>query len=268
MFPTLLFLACAHTTNPAPAPSPALVSGPVSVPAPAASEPAPSVDYAALVAAPDRTDADRALDEGRKPAQLLEAIGVQPGDRVADLMAGGGYTTELLARAVGPQGQVYGQNNRFVLERFAEGPWSERLARPVNAPVVRLDRELDDPLGEVGELDIVVMVLFYHDSVWQEVDRPAMNAAIFRALQPGGRYVVVDHSARAGSGLEDVETLHRIDEDTVRQEIAAAGFRLVDSPDFLRNPDDTRDWSASPGKAAERRGTSDRFVLVFERPAG
>lgn len=255
-----LFLACA--SSPTPAPEAAVAAAAHSI-----QPPAPSVDNAALVAAPDRSEADRALDEGRQPARLLAAIGARPGDRVADLMAGGGYTTELLARAVGPQGQVYGQNNRFVLERFAEGPWTERLARPINARVVRLDRELDDPLGEVGDLDVVVMVLFYHDSVWQKVDRAAMNAAIFRSLKPGGRYVVVDHSARAGSGLEDVETLHRIDEDTVSQEIAAAGFRLVDSPDFLRNPQDARDWSASPGKAAERRGTSDRFVLVFERPA-
>lgn len=253
-----LLLAC----TPAPIEPPAPVA---EVAAPVA---APPVDYAAIVAAPDRTEADRDLDAGRRPAELLAAIGLEPGDRVADLMAGGGYTTELLARAVGPQGQVYGQNNRFVLDRFAEAPWTERLARPVNANVVRLDRELEDPLGDVAELDAVVMVLFYHDSVWQETDRAAMNAAIFRALKPGGRYVVVDHSARTGTGLADVKTLHRIEEAVAKQEIEAAGFKLVAEPDFLRNPEDTRDWSASPGAAAERRGTSDRFVLVYERPAG
>ena len=255
MITLLLLLACAHVETPAPAGA-----------SPAAARAVPPEIYAAIVAAADRTDADRALDEGRRPVDLLAAIGVRPGERVADLMAGGGYTTELLARAVGPAGRVYGQNSTFVLERFAAAPWAERLARPVNAVVTRLDRELDDPLGDVRDLDAVVMVLFYHDSVWQKVDRTAMNAAIFRSLKPGGRYVVVDHSATAGSGLADVETLHRIDESVVRAEVEAAGFRLSASHAFLRNPADARDWSASPRTAAERRGTSDRFVLVFERP--
>lgn len=258
MIPLLLLFACAHPTEPTAASAPPAT-------APAATVPA-GVDYAALVASPDRTEADRALDEGRHPAELLAAIGASPGQRIADLMAGGGYTTELLARAVGPSGHVYGQNSTFVLERFAAAPWAERLARPVNANVSRLDRDLGDPLGDVQNLDAVTLVLFYHDAVWQKVDRVAMNAAIFRALRPGGRYVVVDHSARAGTGLADVETLHRIEEPVLRAEVEAAGFRLVSSPDFLRNPADTRDWSASPRTAAERRGTSDRFVHVYERP--
>jgi predicted methyltransferase len=257
MFVVVALLACAsRTPPPAPeAPSPAAVD----MPAP--------VDPAAIVAAPDRTEADRALDAGRHPAELLAFVGVKPGDRVADLMAGGGYTTELLVRAVGPTGTVYGQNTPDILERFAAKPWSERLARPVNANVVRLDRDLGDPLGpEVRDLDAVTLVLFYHDAVWMEVDRAAMNAAIFAALRPGGRYVIVDHSTRPGAGTSEAKTLHRIEESVVVTEVEAAGFRLVDRADFLRSPEDTRDWSASPGAAGERRGTSDRFVLAFERP--
>ena len=270
MLSLLLLFACAHSPD-AVAPvgvggaAPVGVGGAAPVASVAAPVAAPAVDYAALVTAADRTDADRALDDGRHPAALLAAMGVRPGQRVADLMAGGGYTTELLARAVGPTGAVYGQNSKWVLDRFAAAPWTERLARPVNANVTRVDRELGEPLG-VADLDLVSMVLFYHDSVWLKVDRAAMNTAIFAALKPGGRYVVVDHSATAGSGLADVETLHRIDEAVVKQEVEAAGFRLVESPTFLRNAEDARDWSASPGKAAERRGTSDRFVLVFEKP--
>src|SRR5436853_3023669 len=106
------------------------------VPATAAAK----VDYAAIVAAPDRTDADRALDPGRKPAQMLEFLGVRPGMKVAEIGAAGGYTTELLQRAVGPTGVVYGQNSPMVLQRFAEKPWAERLARPVNKTIVRADR--------------------------------------------------------------------------------------------------------------------------------
>ena len=89
---------------------------------------------------------------------------------------------------------------------------------------------------------------------------------MFEALRPGGRYIVVDHSARAGAGLADVQTFHRIDEELVRAEIERAGFRLRRIGDFLRNPADTRDWNDAPNAAGDRRGTSDRFVLEFEKP--
>jgi predicted methyltransferase len=93
-----------------------------------------------------------------------------------------------------------------------------------------------------------------------------MNHAVFSALKPGGVYGIVDHSARAGSGTSDVKTLHRIDEKVVRDEVARAGFRLAAEATFLENPADARDWNDSPSAAAERRGTSDRFVLKFVRP--
>ncbi|KYF53051.1 SAM-dependent methyltransferase, partial [Sorangium cellulosum] len=221
------------------------------------------------VEAADRAEADRALDAGRKPAETLAFFGIQPGMKVAELMAGGGYTAELLARAVGPNGVVYGQNNRFVLERFAEKPWSERLKKPVMKTVVRVDRELDDPLPpEARDLDAVFLILFYHDTVWQEVDRAAMNRAIFRALKPGGVFAIIDHSGRDGTGVAEVKTLHRIEEKIVREEIERAGFRLDAEATFLRTPGDTRDWNASPMVAGDKRGQSDRFVLKFVKPAG
>lgn len=228
-----------------------------------------SLDTArAIVGAPDRSADDRALDAGRHPEQLLAFIGVQPGMRIAEIGSGLGYTAELLARAVGPTGVVYGQNNRFILERFAEKPWSERLTKPVMKNVVRVDREFDEPLPPAAKnLDIVVNVLLYHDTVWMKTDRAKMNRTIFAALKPGGVYVIVDHSGRPGSGATETETLHRIEEKVVREEIEAAGFTLVADADFLRNSADARDWSASPRTAAERRGTSDRFVLKFVKPA-
>ncbi len=220
-----------------------------------------------IVAAPDRSDADRALDAGRHPAELLAFFDVGPGMHVADLGAGGGYTTELLARAVGPTGIVYGQNSRLILDRYAEKPWSERLTKAVMKPVIRADRPFDDPLpSEARALDAVFLILFYHDTVWMQVDRAKMNRAIFEALKPGGAYAVVDHSARAGSGIADVQTLHRIDEQAVKDEIERAGFQLAGEGDFLRNPADTRDWNDSPSASGERRGTSDRFVLKFVKP--
>jgi predicted methyltransferase len=242
-----------------------LVLGLVAPPAHAGAD---GAKYAEIVAAPDRSDADRALDEGREPARMLEFYGIAPGMKVAEIAAGMGYTAELLARAVGVNGVVYGVNNRWVLERFAEAPWSERLKKPVMKPVVRVDREFDDPLPpEAKDLDAVFDVLFYHDTVWMKTDRAKMNAAIFAALKPGGIYAVIDHSARKGAGLADVQTLHRIEESVVRKEIEAAGFELAAEADFLRNADDTRDWNASPIAAGAKRGTSDRFVLKFVKPA-
>jgi predicted methyltransferase len=133
--------------------------------------------------------------------------------------------------------------------------------------VIRVDRDFDDPLpAEAKGLDAVVDVLFYHDTVWQKTDRERMNRAIFEALHPGGIYVIVDHSARQGSGTSETQTNHRIEESVVRSEVEKAGFKLAASADFLRNPADTRDWSASPRVAGERRGTSDRFVLKFVKP--
>jgi predicted methyltransferase len=237
-------------------PKPAVVSTPDVSPA-----------IRAAVDAKDRSGADRALDDGRHPAETLAFFGIAPGMRVAELGAGGGYTTELLARVVGPRGVVYGQNSPLILSRFAEKPWSERLAKKVDANVVRADREFDDPLPpDARDLDAVILILFYHDTVWMQTDRARMNEAIFNALKPGGVFGIVDHSARAGSGLADVQTLHRIEEKVVRDEVQKAGFRLAAEATFLKNPNDPRDWNASPRVAAEKRGTSDRFVLKFVKP--
>lgn len=225
---------------------------------------------AAIVAAEDRSADDRAIDGQRKPVELLSFLELRPGMRVAELIAGFGYTSELLARAVGPGGQVFAQNNRFVLERFAEKGWSERLAKPVMKSVVRVDRELDDPLPpEAKDLDAVVMVLFYHDTVWMKVDRARMNRAIFAALKPGGSFVIIDHSGRPGTGVSEAQTLHRIEAAVVRHELEAAGFRLAAEGEFLRHPEDTMDWNASPRAAEEKglRGESDRFVFKFVKPA-
>ena len=251
-------------------PSASALAGPAAAP-PAAAAAAGSVAVSpaarAAVDAPDRSDADRALDAGRHPAELLSFYGIAPGMKVAELGAGGGYTAELLARAVGPAGVVYGQNNKFILERFAAKPWSERLTKPIMKNVVRVDREFDDPLpAEAHDLDAVFMVLFYHDTVWMETDRARMNSLIWKALKPGGVFAIIDHSGRPGTGATETKTLHRIDEAIVKKELEAAGFKLGGEAAFLRNPSDARDWNDAPSAAAEKRGTSDRFVLRFVKP--
>jgi predicted methyltransferase len=269
MLVTLSISACSACGS-SPRPEPAVAGAPTKADSPARPSPASSTlppAIRAIVDAPDRSAEDLAIDAGRHPGEILAFFGIAPGMKVAEIAAGTGYTTELLARAVAPNGVVYAQNNKFILEKFAAAPWAKRLAKPVNKNVVRVDRELEDPLPpEASDLDAVLVVLFYHDTFWLEADRAKMNTAIFKALKPGGTYGIVDHSARGGSGAKDVQTLHRIEEKIVCDEIEKAGFKFVVEGDFLRNPADTRDWNDAPSSAGARRGTSDRFVLKFVKP--
>jgi aminopeptidase N/predicted methyltransferase len=257
----VLLLACCAACKSAPPPAP---SSTAPAAAPAASP------YQALVDAPDRSDPDRKLDPGRKPVEMLGFLGVAPGMKVEDVGAGTGYTTELLVRAVGPSGTVYMQNDPRWLS-FLKDPLAERFTHPAMKGVVRADIPFDDPVPpEAKDLDLVVMNVIYHDIVNMPVDRVRMNQIIFNALRPGGAYVVIDSTAKDGSGLAATQTLHRIDPEVVKAEVEKAGFQLAGEGSFLRNPDDARDWNSSPGAATQlgKRGQSDRFALRFVRPQG
>lgn len=225
-----------------------------------AAQPAP--DFAALVASPDRSEADRATDARRHPVQMLEFYGVRPGMTVLDLGAGAGYNTELLARAVGPTGKVYAQNTRSTVENMLKGRFDERLQKPVMKNVVHVVRDFDDPLPpDVRNLDLVTFNFTYHDVSYMNVDRAKMNRALFNVLKPGGIYIIADHSARPGKGASETKTLHRIEEALVRKEVQAAGFRFVAEGGFLRNPQDPRDAPVFKPKQP-----NDEFVLKFVKP--
>lgn len=218
--------------------------------------PALAQDYAAVLAAPDRSDADRTNDLKRKALDLLTFSGPKTGWRVLDMGAGAGYSTELMARAVGPTGKVWGQSDK-ASERFAA-----RLMTPGMANVQAVLAPFDAPApAGVTNLDLVTFFFAYHDTTFMEVDRAKMNKAIFDALKPGGFLVIADHSARPGDGATVGKTTHRIEESTLVAEVTAAGFRHVATGDFLRNPEDPRTVSVN------RSGIkNDEFVVRFQKP--
>lgn len=264
---SFLFLGCGGSPSPAPVTPDTHEATPAARVHAHVDSVTPRAAVAAAVTAPDRTDDDRALDAGRHPGEVLSFFGIEPGQRVADLFAGGGYTTELLARTVGPGGLVLAQNDTLILDRFARGPLTQRLERLAIANIVAVELPFDAPLpADATNLDAVLFILSYHDTVWMGTDRAAMNRAVFAALRPGGVYGIVDHAAAPGHGVDDVQTLHRIEESVVIDEVTAAGFELESELDLLRNASDPHDWNASPREAGERRGTSDRFVLRFVHP--
>jgi predicted methyltransferase len=217
---------------------------------------------------PDRPAADKQLDAGRHPDQILAFFGIAPGMRVADLWAGGGYTTELLARTVGPTGKVYSQNGAFPPAfKKSEQAWKARLKEPGMSNVVELQKPFDHPDDILpvppDSLDAVIIDMNYHDMVGRGYDRAKINAAVFKALKPDGVYGVIDNSAAPGSGARDANTLHRIDEAFETNEIKQAGFKLVAISAVLRNPKDDRTWFVM-----QHRGEQDRFVLKFVKPQG
>jgi predicted methyltransferase len=217
-------------------------------------------DYAALIAAPDRSAADRATDARRDPLKVLTFIGARPGMKVLDMGAGGGYSTELMARAVGPNGVVYGQN----APEFArpQAALEARTKTPAGKPIVGLSRPFDDPLpADARDLDLITFLFFYHDTTYMGVDRAKMNAKLFAALKPGGILVIADHSAAAGAGASAGRSLHRIEESLLRSEVEAAGFKVVSAGDFWRHPEDTHDFTTQPPTKP-----ADEFVLKFQKP--
>jgi len=227
----------------------------------AAPTPSSAQDYAAIVAAADRSEADRQTDKRRDPVRLLAFTGVKAGMTVLDMGAGGGYSTELMARAVGAGGKVYGQDSTEGSPRAKER-FEARMKTPARTNVVALVRPFDDPVpAGAGPFDLITFFFFYHDTTYMPVDRSAMNKKLFAALKPGSFLVIADHSAKAGAGTSVGKTLHRIEESTLRSEVEAAGFRLAGEGNFLRHPEDTREERIFGSKVPV-----DEFVLKFQKP--
>jgi predicted methyltransferase len=218
--------------------------------------PALAQDYAAIIASPDRSDADRQTDKRRDPVHLLTFTGAQPGWTVLDMGAGAGYSTELMARSVGPTGRVFGQTDTESEKLQA------RLTTPVMHNVTALVRPSDDPVpADLHDFDLITFFFAYHDTTYMNIDRVKMDKALFAGLKPGGFLVIADHSARPEDGATVGKKFHRIAEQTLRTEIEGAGFKFVADANFLRHPEDART------DIVFRNPTPvDEFVLKFQKP--
>src|ERR1700677_458605 len=215
--------------------------------APAAQAPAPQIpDFlAAAVADPARPAADVEHDVNRKPAETLLFAGVKPGLKVAELLPGGGYYTRIISKAVGSTGHVYALVPAPLPDAPADAPdFAARvkaIAADSNYSNVSVVVEPFSQLAVPAPVDLVWTSQNYHDlHNFPGLDVGVFNKMVFDDLKPGGIYLVLDHTAEPGSGARDTKTLHRIDPETVKKEVLAAGFVLVGTSDLLHQPGDTR----------------------------
>ena len=218
-------------------------------------------DYAALLAAPDRSDADRQADKRRDPLPFLQFADPRPGMKVLDMGAGAGYSSELIARAVAPNGVVFAQNPMDLNDK-PKAAFQARLATAAGKDIIADVAPFDDPIPTgVADLDLITFLFYYHDTSYMNVDRAQMDRKLFAVLRPGGYLVIADHSALPGQGISVAHTLHRIEESTLRQEVEAAGFKFAAEGNFWRNTADTHDFPSY-----KRDMPVDNFVLKFQKP--
>jgi len=226
---------------------------------------APAID--AAITDPTRPATDRDRDAERKPAEMLAFAGVKPGMVVVDMIPGGGYFTRLFSDVVGPTGKVvaYAPDEFIAKYSKALGGAAAVAAEPNHKNV----EVLHDPAlapGPANIADVVWTSQNYHDlHNVAGLDVVAFNKVLYNIVRPGGVYIVLDHSAPAGSGLADTDTLHRIDEATVRKEVEAAGFVFDGESKVLANPADPRTIKVFDPSI---RGHTDQFILRFRKPGG
>jgi predicted methyltransferase len=256
----MLLVACGPSAPEAPA-------EPAAAP-PAAAPEAPqapaAVDLATLLSGEARSAEDRARDAGRKPAEVLALMGVEPGMDVIDLMAAGGWYTEVLSLAVGPDGSVVAQNPPFMLA-FRDGYYGKALDERIGdrlANVTRLDATWAELAASGAQYDYAMSALNIHDVYYMQGPEAAAEfaAAVYAVLKPGSVFAVIEH---VGNPAES-DKLHRLDPAIAIDIVTAAGFVLEEQSDLLANPDDDHMQNVFDEGI---RGKTDRFVLKFRKPA-
>jgi predicted methyltransferase len=218
-------------------------------------------DYVTAAVADPSRGADAQDDQRRQIAEVMAYSMVKPGDTVLELVPGSGYWTRVFSRIVGPNGKVY-LAVPTPMEKYSE----ETKALPGELPNTELLLQAADALSAPTPVDVAFTAQNYHDypdEFMGPTDPSVLNRAVFNALKPGGRWIVIDHVAAAGSGQRDTETLHRIDPAIVRMQAEAAGFEYMGESDVLRN--DADDHTLKVFDPAVR-GHTDQFIYKFRKP--
>jgi predicted methyltransferase len=224
----------------------------------------------AAVADKTRPEADTQRDADRKPGETLAFAGIKPGEQVAELAPGAGYFTRLLSAVVGPKGKVYALVGQKRPDSPPDAPDPAARLAPISSDphyanvAVTTVSVRATPITLPQNVDVVWTSQNYHDfHNVKDLNVVDLDTAVFNALKPGGIYIVLDHAAEAGSGFRDTATLHRIDEDAVKQEVESAGFKFVGESGVLRNKDDPHTDKVFDGAI---RGHTDQFILKFQKP--
>jgi predicted methyltransferase len=216
----------------------------------------------AAIEDPTRTPEQRARDVNRKPAELLIMSGIRPGNTVIEFASFGQYFTTFLSDIVGPKGTVDMYDLPYTEKRAGEASRTFVAAHP-NSHYQLVDY---NTLELPQQVDEVFMVLYYHDLFINQIDTKSLDARIFKALKPGGVFLVVDHNATPGTDTtETAKKLHRIDPAVIRKEVTAAGFTLVKESKLLAHPEDDH---AQIVFSPALRGLTDQTVFVFRKPKG
>ena len=240
---------------------PMLVLSALAVPARAAD---PAIERS--IASPERTADDRERDKREKPAEVLAFAGVKPRMVVADIFSAGGYYTELLSGVVGPTGKVLAINN----VPYADYSKDDRKARYTEGRLKNVEHHLIEAswFNLPQKVDLAIIVMAYHDvywidekSGWPEINTDGFVESVKRMLKPGGKLLIIDHNAAAGTGREAAGKLHRLNEDWVKKSLVSHGFVLDKAYEGLRNPNDQFDKTVFDPAV---KGKTDRYVLLFK----
>ncbi len=233
-----------------------------------AKAPGISKSVAAAVADPARPQADRDRDADRKPAECIAFAGLKPGQRIADLIPGGGYFTRIFSGVVGSKGQVFAVAPPKRPDAPPDRPEPSAAVRAIAADPhyknVSVSVEKPAELALPPKLDMVWTSQNYHDvHNVPNIDLGAFNKAVFASLKPGGIYMVIDHASEKGAGFTVTSTLHRSDPEAVKAEVVAAGFEFVGSSDVIANPSDDHKTAVFEKGLHDK---TDRYVLKFRKP--
>jgi predicted methyltransferase len=208
---------------------------------------------------PERAQKQKDRDVGRKPGETLAFAGLKPGQKVVELASFGQYYTDIMAPVVGPKGHIWMYDLPYTDKNFGDPSRAFVMKHPNTEFAEAKFDEMDWPKN----VDLITIVLYYHDLKPNKVDTAVLDKKMFDALKPGGKLLIVDHKADAGSAWRDAGTIHRMGVETIVQEVTAAGFKLKIDSDLLANhEDDHHKMVFAPGE----RGHTDQALFVFEKP--